>query len=185
VPYPRAKRFLYERIVDSGLVVSELPPGSRPFRWTFPARNRIMAALSAMTVVVEGRHDSGSLITAGFAAELGREVGAVPGQVTSPLAEGPNALLADGAIVVRSTKDVLDAIFGPGHDIAPPDRAAGRIEPRLRSLLAAVEQGRATVDDLTGELGDAGEVLGGLTELELLGLVRRAAGGRYVRCASS
>jgi predicted Rossmann fold nucleotide-binding protein DprA/Smf involved in DNA uptake len=79
---------------------------------------------------------------------------------------------------------VLDAIFGPGHDVAPLDRAVGRIEPRLRSLLAAVERGHATVDDLTGDLGDAGEVLGGLTELELLGLVRRAAGGRYVRCAA-
>jgi DNA processing protein len=186
VPYPRAKRSLYERIVESGLVLSELPPSARPFRWTFPARNRIMAGLSAMTVVVEGRHDSGSLITARFAAELGREVGAVPGQVTSALAGGPNGLLADGACVVRSTADVLDVIYGAGHGLAPPDRAlAQALEPRLRSLLAAVEQGRGTVEALVSEAGEAGEVLGGLTELELLGLVRRAAGGRYVRCASS
>jgi DNA processing protein len=186
VPYPRAKRSLYERIVESGLVLSELPPRSRPFRWSFPARNRIMAGLSAMTVVVEGRYDSGSLITARFAAELGREVGAVPGQVTSALAGGPNALLGDGACVVRSTADVLDVIYGPGHGLAPADRAAAQaLEPRLRSLLVAVEQGRGTVDALALEAGEAGEVLSGLTELELLGLVRRAAGGRYVRCASS
>jgi DNA processing protein len=185
VPYPRAKRFLYERIVESGLVVSELPPRASPFRWTFPARNRIMAGLSAMTVVVEGRNDSGSLITAHFAADLGREVGAVPGQVTSPLADGPNGLLVDGATVVRSTTDVLDVIYGPGHDVAPPDRVPERLEPRLRTLLAAVEQGRATVDALTSEIGEAGDVLGGLTELELLGLVRRSAAGRYVRCADT
>jgi DNA processing protein len=186
VPYPRAKRSLYQRIVESGLVLSELPPRSRPLRWTFPARNRIMAGLSAMTVVVEGSHDSGSLITARFAAELGREVGAVPGQVTSALAGGPNALLADGACVVRSAADVLDALYGPGHGLASPQRALARaLEPRLRSLLAAVEQGRETVDALAGEARETGDVLSGLTELELLGLVRRAAGGRYVRCASS
>jgi len=186
VSYPRAKRSLYERIAKSGLVVSELPPRSQPFRWTFPARNRIMAGLSAMTVVVEGRHDSGSLITARFAADLGRDVGAVPGQVTSALASGPNALLADGACVVRSAADVLDALYGPGHGLASPERAlAQALGPRLRDLLAAVEQGRDTVDALAGEASEAGDVLSGLTELELLGLVRRAAGGRYVRCASS
>jgi DNA processing protein len=186
VPYPRAKRSLYERIVKSGLVLSELPPRSRTLRWMFPARNRIMAALSAMTVVVEGCHDSGSLITARFAAELGREVGAVPGQVTSALAGGPNALLADGACLVRSAADVLDTLYGPGHGLAVPERALSQaLEPRLRSLLAGVEQGRATVDALASETTDAREVLSGLTELELLGLVRRAAGGRYVRCASS
>jgi DNA processing protein len=184
VPYPRTKRHLYERIVSSGLVVSELPPGSTPFRWTFPARNRIMAGLSAMTVVVEGRRDSGSLITAGFAVDLGREIGAVPGQVTSSLADGPNGLLADGATVVRSAADVLDVIRGPGHALAPPDPPpAPALEPRLEALLVAVEQGRATVDELSGEARAAGEVLSALTELELLGLVHRTAGGRYVRCA--
>jgi DNA processing protein len=185
VPYPRAKRGLYERIAASGLVVSELPPGARPFRWTFPARNRIMAALSAMTVVVEGQRGSGSLITARFAADLGREVGAVPGQVTSALAHGPNMLLADGACVVRSATDVLDVLLGPGHEVEPPRARAPVLGSQLRALLAAVEQGRVTVDALAREAGETADVLSGLTELELLGLVRRAAGGRYVRCASS
>jgi DNA processing protein len=139
-----------------------------------------------MTVVVEGRRDSGSLITARFAAELGREVGAVPGRVNSTLAHGPNALLADGACVVRSAADVLDALYGPGHGLGSPGQAlAQALEPRLRRLLAAVEQGGETVDALAGDADEAGEVLSGLTELELLGLVRRAAGGRYVRTASS
>ena len=98
----------------AGLAVSEMPPGMRPFRWSFPARNRIMAALARMTVVVEGTEGSGSLITASFAQDLGRDVGAVPGQATSPLAAGPNRLLSEGAAVVRSAADVLDALFGPG-----------------------------------------------------------------------
>jgi DNA processing protein len=186
VPYPRSKRHLYERIVESGLVLSELPPRSRPLRWTFPARNRIMAGLSAMIVVVEGSHDSGSLITARFAAELGREVGAVPGQVTSPLAGGPNGLLADGACVVRSARDVLDALYGPDHGLLSPAQAPTLVlEPRLRSLLASVEQGMETVEELTADGLEIGDVLSGLTELELRGLVRRGAGGRYVRCACS
>jgi DNA processing protein len=186
VPYPRAKLSLYRRICESGLVLSELPPRSRPARWTFPARNRIMAALCAMTVVVEGNHESGSLITARFAAELGREVGAVPGQVTSPLADGPNGLLADGACVVRSAEDVLDAIYGPGHELLSSKRSdPSALSPRLRSLLAAVEQGNETVEAIAGGRGEASEVLSGLTELELLGLVRRAAGGRYLRCAAT
>ena len=127
VAYPGGKRRLHEQVKASGLVVSEMPPGMRPFRWSFPARNRIMAALARMTVVVEGTEGSGSLITAGFAQDLGREVGAVPGQATSPLAAGPNRLLSEGAAVVRSASDVLDALFGPGG-IAPgrPRRRCGR-----------------------------------------------------------
>ncbi|MGN6188378.1 MAG: DNA-processing protein DprA, partial [Conexibacter sp.] len=86
--YPASKRHLHARIAASGAVVAELPPGTPPRRWCFPARNRIIAALAQATVVVEAGERSGSLITAGQAADLGREVAAVPGLVTSPLAEG-------------------------------------------------------------------------------------------------
>jgi DNA processing protein len=183
-PYPRSKSTLYERIVKDGLVLSEMPPGFTPFRWCFPARNRIMAALATMTVVVEGTERSGSLITARFAADLGREVGAVPGQVTSALAKGPNALLADGACVVRSAADVLDAIYGPSSA-----EARGRLEmaepeltESLRELLATVERGKGSADSIASHPRDVPEILAGLTELELLGLVRRTADGSYVRC---
>jgi DNA processing protein len=185
VPSPRTKRALYGRIVqaNAGVVLSEFPRGFQPLPWCFPARNRIMAALCAMTVVVEGGDRSGSLITARIAAELGREIGAVPGQVTSPLARGPNALLADGACVVRGAEDVLDALYGVGHGRAELARAAdGSLDPRLRALLDEVERGRCTVDALVDGGLDASQVLTGLTELELLGLVRRS-GGRYVRAA--
>jgi len=114
VAYPAAHRSLWRRICDEGLVVSELPPGAAPWRWTFPARNRIMAALGGMTVVVEAAARSGSLITADLAADLGRDLGAVPGPVTSRASAGPNNLLAGGACVVRDAQDVLDAMLGPG-----------------------------------------------------------------------
>jgi DNA processing protein len=186
VPYPRTKRALYRKIVAEGLVVSELPPGASPFRWTFPARNRIMAALGAMTVVVEGAAGSGSLITAGFAADLGRDVGAVPGRVTSALAAGPNALLADGACVVRSGRDVIEALRGPGAAAAatqPEVSRAASLEPRLAALLEAVERGNGSVDAIAGEGIPIATALAGLTELELLGLVSRAGGAGYVRRA--
>jgi DNA processing protein len=189
VPYPASKRSLYRRIAAGGLILSELPPGFGAFRWCFPARNRIMAGLSTMTVVVEGSANSGSLITARFAADLGREVGAVPGQVTSPLAHGPNALLADGACVVRSAADVLDALYGAGHGkraLAKRScRAADELPPPLAALLVAVEHGKGTVDAIAVGPEAVADVLAGLTELELRGLIRRSGGGRYVRCASA
>jgi DNA processing protein len=183
--YPRSNRRLHAAIAAEGLVLSEMPPGFEPFRWCFPARNRIMAGLAAMTVVVEGRVGSGSLITARFAADLGREVGAVPGQVTSALAAGPNDLLADGACVVRSADDVLDALYGAGAGArlkagvdSPPE-----LDARLAPVLEAVEQGRGTADAIASGSDQAGDVLAALTELELMGLVRRAHAGRYVRRA--
>jgi DNA processing protein len=181
VPYPRSKRGLYEQIVDCGLVLSELPPGVNPFRWCFPARNRVMAALSSMTVVVEGTASSGSLITARFASDLGREVGAVPGQITSPLATGPNALIADGACVVRSAGDVLDALYGPGSGDARSTPSEPELDERLRSLLEAVERGHGSIDSIAAEPCEVPEALAGLTELELLGLIKRGPAGNYIR----
>jgi DNA processing protein len=184
-PYPRSNQTLYGRIADEGLVISEMPPGQSPFRWCFPARNRIMAALARMTIVVEGTDNSGSLITARFAADLGREVGAVPGQVTSSVAAGPNGLLADGACMVRSATDVLDALYGPGS--AEAQQVIARAEPdlpdTLRSLLDSIERGDNSPDAIAATPGEVPEVMAGLTELELLGLIRRSPDGRYVRCA--
>ena len=113
--YPRRHRLLHQQVGESGLVLSELPPGTQPLRWSFPARNRIMAGLARMTVVVEAADPSGSLITSDFARDLGRCVAAVPGQVTSTVARGTNGLLRDGAVPVTGTEDVLDELFGVGH----------------------------------------------------------------------
>jgi DNA processing protein len=124
-------------------VLSELPPGSQPFRWSFPARNRIMAGLAQMTVVVEAADPSGSLITSDFARDLGRSVGAVPGRVTSGVARGTNGLLRDGAVLVSGAEDVLDELFGAGARSVPPALPAAPAEPAdplLRRVLHAAER---------------------------------------------
>ena len=187
VPYPRAHARLYERVREAGAVISELPPGARPLRWSFPARNRIMAALAGLTVVVEAADPSGSLITAAFAMDLGREVGAVPGRVTAAGAAGTNRLLREGASVIRGAEDVLDALFGAGArpaPPAPPADVAASLPPEIRRILEAVEAGRPM-----DELGEAaglppGAVRAALGRLELLGLVARDPLGGYERRAA-
>jgi DNA processing protein len=176
VPYPPTKARLYQRIVEHGCVVAELPPGFVARRWCFPARNRIIAALAHTTVVVEAARRSGSLITAEIAADLGRDVGAVPGPVTAWGSAGTNALLRDGATVIRHASDALDLAVGiECHDPMPL-----HLPPRLRELLQEVSNGRDTVAALTSAPGEVHATLAGLTELELLGHLRRVAGGRYV-----
>ena len=116
VAYPASHRSIWRRITETDLVLSELPPGSTPWRWTFTARSRIIAGLSGMTVVVEATENSGALMIGERAADLGHVVGAVPGPITSRVSAGPNALLAGGASVVRSTQDVLDALDAADND---------------------------------------------------------------------
>jgi DNA processing protein len=179
-PYPASKRGLYRRIVESGVAVSELPPGSESRRWGFPARNRIIAGLCAMTVVVEAGERSGSLITAGVAEDLGRALGAVPGRVTSALSAGTNDLLARGARVVRDAADVLDAVFGVGVRTVPAPPTGGSLRDELGDLLGAIGAGYDTLGALIASGHAVEPALTGLAELELAGHVRREAGGRYV-----
>jgi DNA processing protein len=180
VAYPASHRSLWRRIAERGLVLSEFPPGSTPWRWTFPARNRIMAALAGMTVVVEAAARSGSLITADLAADLGREVGAVPGPVTSRASAGPNNLLAGGACLVRDAQDVLDALLGPGSRTVA--RCGPALEPILATILAAVETGEASCDAVAAATGVSGPEAGAaLARLELLGYLTCSAMGAYSR----
>lgn len=180
ISYPAAHRSLWRRICEEGLAISELPPGAAPWRWTFPARNRIMAALAGMTVVVEAAARSGSLITADLAADLGRDLGAVPGPVTSRASAGPNNLLAGGACLVRDAQDVLDAMLGAG--VRKLDRSGPPLDPGLAALLAAVEGGEDTCDAVAATLDiPAPEAAAGLARLELLGYVTCSAIGVYSR----
>jgi len=181
VPYPPSKRSLYRALVRTQAVISEMPAGFRPFKWCFPARNRTIAGLASLTIVVEAAERSGSLITAELAQELGRAVGAVPGSVLAPRAAGSNALLRDGALVIRHAQDALDEALGIGVATALPGRDPGELAPPLRALLARVEDGRDTVSALAETPAEAQQVLAGLAELELLGFLRRGPGGRYVR----
>ncbi|HEX4669807.1 MAG TPA: DNA-processing protein DprA [Solirubrobacterales bacterium] len=178
--YPAAHRSLWRQICEKDLVISELPPGAAPWRWTFPARNRIMAALAGMTVVVEAAARSGSLITADLAADLGRDLGAVPGPVTSRASAGPNNLLAGGACVVRDAQDVLDALLGAG--VTQIDRSGPTLDQSLAAVLAAVEAGESSCDGIAATLGLSGpSAAAALARLELLGYVTCSAVGIYSR----
>jgi DNA processing protein len=172
IAYPRRHRDLHAQIAREGVVVSELPPGQRAYRWSFPARNRIMAALARLTVVVEAGESSGTLITAAFASDLGRTVGAVPGKVTTRVARGANKLLRDGAPVIRDAGDALDELFGLGE--APRLVAAEpKLDPVERRLLDAVEAG-LDMDAICAFVGlPVAEARATLGRLELRGLVRR------------
>ena len=180
VVYPRRHRRLHERVQESGLVLSELPPGTQPFRWSFPARNRIMAGLARMTVVVEAAEPSGSLITTDFARDLGRSVAAVPGRVTSRVARGTNGLLRDGAVPITGAEDVLDELFGAGMRSVPSQEATrpDPDDPRLARVLEAAER-MSSIGAIAAAVNlDSAETRAALGRLEADGwLVRRDLGG--------
>jgi DNA processing protein len=173
--YPAAHTELARRICERGLVVSEYEAGVEPAPWRFPARNRIIAGLTAATVIVEARQRSGALITADFALEDGREVFAVPGEITGSLSTGTNRLLRQGATPLTSAVDVLE-VFGLGVVPAAQRPALGETATRLLERLA---ESSATADELARATGlDAGPLAAALAELELAGLVGEAD-GRY------
>jgi DNA processing protein len=197
-PYPAHAAGLHRTIRERGCVVSELPPGTSPRRWAFPARNRLIAALAHGTVVVEGGERSGSLITADFAAELGRFVAAVPGLITAANAAGPHALIKVGAELVRSASDVLELLHGAGNTVAPVVVGAGPrpsrppqpspapdLPPKLAALLERIETGAGSLAELTTDPADGLRVAADLGELEVRGLIRRVFGGRYIRALQS
>lgn len=177
-PYPSSRRALYHRIVATGAVISELPAGAGVRRWAPVARNRIIAALATMTVVVEARPRSGALVTADWARELGRPLGAIPGRVTSELAAGPNGLIRSGAMLIEGPQDVLDGLFGEGA-VRYLDRARPPLREELERLLGAIAAGHDTLTGLTRVGFGAEQALAGLSELELMGYVRRGPGGRF------
>jgi DNA processing protein len=174
---------LHRRIAVSGSVVSEHPPGSRVEPRHFAQRNRIMAALGQVVVIVEAAQPSGSLITADVALKLGRTVGAVPGQLGVRVAEGTNDLLHEGAHLIRDARDVLDLLFGVGAsgDLPAGDPRPGpALEREPRELLELVRSGAATVDRLAVESGlGSRQVAIALARLELLGYVSTDALGAY------
>jgi DNA processing protein len=170
--YPAAHADLARRICLTGLIVSEYPPQVAPAPWRFPARNRIVAGLAQATVVVEARERSGALITADLALEEGREVFAVPGEITSALSAGTNALIRVGAAAATSAADVLE-VFG----LVPPDPTAPALSPAGAAVLGQIRDGPASADEVVRAVGlDAAAVGAALTELELQGLLTEASG---------
>ena len=165
--YPAAHAELARRIVEAGLVVSEYEPGIEPAPWRFPARNRIIAGLCRATLVVEARERSGALITADFALEEGREVLAVPGEITSSLSAGTNALLRLGATPVTCVEDVLEA-----YGIERAAQSAASLGPTAETILARLGDRSLTGDEVVRASGvEAGAGAAALVELELAGRV--------------
>ena len=181
VIYPAEHAGLADSILEGGAVVSELPPGAPPRRHHFPRRNRLISGLARGVVIVEAGARSGSLITARCAAEQGREVMAVPGNVLSGRSAGSHALIRDGAAIVETAADILEQM-GPGALAAepPPAGSAGEApDPVLRHMDPGELYG---VDDLVERSGlDGATLLLRLTELEIAGRVTRAGAGRFVR----
>jgi DNA processing protein len=172
--YPAAHAELAARIRATGVTVSEYAPGVEPAPWRFPARNRIIAGLSAATVVVEARERSGALITADLALEEGREVFAVPGEITSALSSGTNDLLKLGASPLTSPADVLD-LFG----LTGAEAESLELGSSAETVLARLRDGPASADELARATGlEAGTLASALTELELAGCAV-AGGGVY------
>jgi DNA processing protein len=169
--YPAAHAELARRILaGGGLVVAEYAPGVEPAPWRFPARNRIIAGLAVATIVVEARERSGALITADLALEEGREVFAVPGEITSALSAGSNALLRLGATPMTSAADVLESF---GLTTVQAAEAPDGVPGQLLALLDAP----STPDELVRRSGLSAEaVAAALVELELLGRVAIADG---------
>jgi DNA processing protein len=172
--YPRAHSTLAAEIGAGGLLVSEYPPGVAPAPWRFPARNRIVAGLALATVVVEARDRSGALITADLALEEGREVLAVPGEITSMLSAGSNGLLRLGATPVTCAGDVLEAI-GIDPPSKPPEGPLAGTAAAV--VLGAIDAGATTADQIGRSAGlSPGETAAALVELELSGRVEVRAG---------
>jgi DNA processing protein len=176
--YPAEHRQLAAAIAESGVLVTEFPPGAPPLPHHFPRRNRIISGLALAVVVVEASERSGSLITAACALEQGREVMAVPGNVLGGRNRGSHALLKDGAKIVESSDDILEEL-----GIAPGGRAEAHAAAQDDVLLRVMAPGDAVdLDAIVEHSGlDPRIVLARLAELELRGAIRRAEGGRFVR----
>lgn len=186
VVFPPDNAQLQERIASEGLLLTELPPGAEPIARHFPARNRIIAWMSLGTVVVEAAPRSGSLLTARLAGEEGRDVMAVPGFPADPRAQGCNSLIRDGATLVQSVDDIIEAIGtidaravrDPQRDYRAPV-SADLNETERQRVVGLLSMSPVAVDELIRQSGlPPALVQTALLELEIAGRLQRHAGGR-------
>jgi DNA processing protein len=195
VIYPPENRRLAGRIVEAGAVVSQFAPGTRPLPYHFPERNRVIAGLALAVVVVEAAEKSGALITAGFAAELGREVLAIPGRVNSLESRGAHRLIQDGAALVQDADEVIAALPArwqacvkrPTDTDTRGGRAPAALVERGDSgrVLTALGEDPVSIDEVIERSGlAAGRATALLLELELAGRVRQLDGKRFARAAA-
>jgi len=184
VVYPRENGKIMGAIIQSGAVVSEFPPGSQPEAWHFPVRNRVISGLSRVVVVVEAAEKSGALITAHVALEQGRDVMAVPGNITSKTSKGPNALIQQGAAPVLNAADILQelgmgTLFPPSGEKEDGSLKLTAEEKLLHELL---DFEPVPLEVLVQKSGlTAGQAMSALTFLEMKGMVRQMPGRLYAR----
>lgn len=193
VVYPEENRSLYRDILETGLIVGEMPPGTKPQARHFPRRNRVISGLSNGVLIIEAAARSGSLITARYAAEQGRDLFAVPGSPLDPRSAGGNQLLKDGAILVRDGSDIIQELATPqmpqkvagGAPTKPAARgtkttAARR--PSTKNLLSLLNPSPIHIDEIVALSGMAAQsVVAELQLLELDGKIARHSGGRFSR----
>ncbi|MGB7847228.1 MAG: DNA-processing protein DprA [Candidatus Acidiferrum sp.] len=193
VCYPRENKKLFEKVLEKGAIISELPTGSHPAPGNFPVRNRIIAGMPLGVVIGEGKQYSGSLITARLAMEFGREVFGVPGNVTQEMSFAPNQWIKQGAKLVTCAEDVIEELPTPVRAALVQAEALGSeqrnllaadglspIEKKIYELLSAEES--RPIDDLVETTGlNSSEVLATLFDLEMKGIIRQLPGKRFTK----
>jgi DNA processing protein len=193
VCYPKENKKLFEKVLETGAIISELPTGSHPAPENFPVRNRIIAGMPLGVVIVEGKQYSGSLITARLAMEFGREVFGVPGNITQEVSFAPNQLIKQGAKLVTGAEDVIEELPTPVRAALVQAESAGSeqrnllaaeglspIEKRIYELLSAEESRH--IDELVESTGlNSSELLATLFDLEMKGIIRQLPGKQFTK----
>lgn len=182
VCYPAINRSLMEEIKAKGCIISELPPGTRPDRYTFPARNRIISGLSDAVAVMEADERSGTLITVNHALEQGRDVMALPGNITSRLSRGTNRLIREGAAVITGTGDILECLGVAEEENKKISKNYNiSLAPEVKLVYDCIHWSPVTGDEIAEKLKKpARDISYALTMLELNGLVTRLSGNKYI-----
>lgn len=175
--YPADHREFANEIIDrGGVLISPFPPEQRGTNWTFPVRNRLIAAISDMTIVIEAKHKSGSLITAECALDIGRKLGAVPGSIYSSNSDGTNALIANGATMIRSVHDIIREFGWDSTDNMTEPTEMQNISAAESAVLKCLNE-PSTRSDLARKLDTTINGMSiTLTMMELRGLIRENGG---------
>lgn len=183
VIYPPENFALYYEILASGGgIISEYPMGTPPIPWQFPARNRIISGLSDRLLVMEARERSGTLITVRYALDQGRDVFALPGRLTDKTSESCNRMIADGAGILLSPKQLLSEIFGEGREEGKKKRTGQRLSKAVRAVYELLDAEPVSLRQIMEKSGlDAAKTAAVLSELELSGLIREVGKNSYVK----